>query len=58
MKFRYTLESASRGTRSGVADLRDLGYQSHGLRINAGSEPMYYEKRMIDQWFQATFAQR
>ena len=58
MKFRYTLESASRGTRSGEADLRDLGYQSHGLRINAGSEPMYYEKRMIDQWFQATFAQR
>jgi hypothetical protein len=58
MKFRYTLESASRGNRSGEADLRDLGYQNHGLQSRAASEPMYYEKRMIDAWFQSTFAQR
>ena len=57
MKFRYTLES-SRGNRSGEADLRDLGYQNSGLRSRAASEPMYYEKRMIDEWFKSTFAQR
>ena len=57
MKFRYTLESPN-GKRSGEADLRDLGYQNSGLRTRAASEPMYYEKRMIDDWFRSTFAQR
>jgi hypothetical protein len=55
MKFRYTLQSAN-GTRSGEADLRDLGYQNSGLRSRAASEPMYYEKRMIDEWFKSAFA--
>ena len=56
MRFRYTLESPNRA-RSGEADLRDLGYQNSGLRSRAASEPLYYEKRMIDQWFDSTFAQ-
>jgi Protein of unknown function (DUF3016) len=58
MRFRYTLESPGRSARSGEADLRDLGYQNSGLRSRAASEPMYYEKRMIDEWFRSTFAQR
>lgn len=57
MKFRYTLQSPNRAT-SGEADLRDLGYQNSGLRTRAASEPMYYEKRMIDEWLKSTFAQR
>ena len=57
MKLRYTLESSSRA-RSGEADLRDLAYQNSGLRTRAASEPMFYEKRMIDEWLQSTFAQR
>ena len=56
MKLRYTLESPGRGARSGEADLRDLAYQNSGLRSRAASEPMYYEKRMIDEWFKSTFA--
>jgi hypothetical protein len=55
MKVRYTLESSA-GSKSGEADLRDLGYQNSGLRSRAASEPMYYEKRMIDRWFESTFA--
>jgi len=55
--FRYTLESPTRA-KSGDADLRDLGYQQHGLQTQAASEPMHYEKRMIDSWFRSNFAQR
>jgi hypothetical protein len=57
MHFRYTLQSPNRAA-SGEADLRDLGYQNSGLRSRAASEPMYYEKRMIDEWLKATFARR
>ena len=57
MHFRYTLQSPNRAT-SGEADLKDLGYQNSGLRSRAASEPMYYEKRMIDNWLKANFAQR
>jgi hypothetical protein len=57
MKLRYTLQSAS-GTRSGEADLADLAYQNHGLVTKGASEPYYYEKRMIDDWFRSTFAER
>lgn len=57
MHLRYSLQSPNR-SGSGEADLRDLGYQNSGLRSKAASEPMYYEKRMIDNWLRDTFAQR
>ena len=57
LRFRYTLQSPTRST-SGEADLRDLGYQNHGLQTRAASEPMYYEKRMIDDWLRSTFTQK
>ena len=57
MKLRYTLQSPN-GSRSGEADLSDMAYQNHGLTTRAASEPYYYEKRMIDDWFRSTFAQR
>jgi hypothetical protein len=57
MHLRYTLQSPNRAS-SGEADLRDLGYQNHGLRTRAANEPMYYEKRMIDDWLQSSFGRR
>ena len=57
MKLRYTLQSP-RGARSGEAELSDSLYQNHGLVTRGASEPYYYEKRMIDDWFRSTFAQR
>lgn len=57
MKLRYTLQSPQ-GARSGEADLSDMTYQNHGLTTRGASEPYYYEKRMIDEWFRSTFAQR
>ena len=57
MRFRYTLESKTR-PQSGEADLTDLGYQNHGLVTRGSSEPYYYEKRMLEDWFRSTFAQR
>jgi len=57
MKLRYTLQSPQ-GARSGEADLSDMSYQNHGLTTRGASEPYYYEKRMIDDWFRSTFAQR
>ncbi|HEX3058700.1 MAG TPA: DUF3016 domain-containing protein [Usitatibacter sp.] len=57
MKLRYTLQSPQ-GAKSGEADLSDMTYQNHGLTTRGASEPYYYEKRMIDDWFRSTFAQR
>ena len=57
MKLRYTLQTPN-GTRSGEADINDMAYQNHGLVTRGSSEPYYYEKRMIDDWFRSTFAQR
>jgi hypothetical protein len=57
MHLRYSLQSPTRA-KSGEADLRDLGYQNHGLRTRAANEPMYYEKRMIDDWLQSSFGRR
>ena len=57
MKLRYTLQSPQ-GAKSGEADISDMTYQNHGLTTRGASEPYYYEKRMIDDWFRSTFAQR
>ena len=55
MRIRYTLESGGR-TRSGEETLADLNYTQ---RIQTrSSEPFFYEKRMLDDWFRSTFAQR
>ena len=56
MKLRYTLESRG-GTRSGEETISDPTYLNHGSRIGS-SEPFYYEKRMLDDWFRSTFGER
>lgn len=55
MRVRYTLESGGR-TQTREATISDPGYLNHGSRIRS-SEPFYYEKRMLDDWFRSTFAE-
>jgi len=56
MRVRYTLESGGR-TKTREETISDPAYLNHGSRIRS-SEPFYYEKRMLDDWFRSTFAQR
>ena len=56
MKVRYTLESRG-GTNTKETTISDPTYLDHGMRINS-SEPFYYEKRMLDDWFRSTFGER
>jgi hypothetical protein len=56
MKVRYTLESRG-GTSTKETTISDPTYLDHGTRINS-SESLYYEKRMLDDWFRSTFGER
>lgn len=56
MRIRYTLESGGQ-TRSGEELVSDLTYQQHSIGARS-SEPYYYEKWMLDDWFRKTFAKR
>src|SRR4051812_12360749 len=55
MRVRYSLESGGR-TRTAEETISDPTYLNHGSRIRS-SEPFYYEKRMLDDWFRSTFSQ-
>jgi hypothetical protein len=56
MSLRYTLLSDGRALRSGQAHLADMDYL-FGLRgLEAGHVELGYEKRMVRQWFDLTFA--
>jgi hypothetical protein len=54
IEFRYLIREANQPDRQGEAQLRDLGYQMRSSRY-WDSDPMRYEKRMLDDWFQAEF---
>ncbi len=57
MRIRYTLESGGR-TRTAEETISDPAYLNHGATIRASSEPIYYEKRMLDDWFRSTFGEQ
>ena len=57
MHFRYTLDSRSR-PQSGDEKLADPLYLNRGYSIRSSSEPYFYEKRMLEDWFRSRFAQR
>ena len=57
MKVRYTLESHGR-TRTKEETISDPAYMNHGSSVRASSEPLYREKRMLDDWFRSTFSER
>ena len=57
MTLRYTITQGGQVIKSGAEELNDMAYQQHMSR-NGGSDVLYYEKRMIDQWFKNRVAAR
>jgi hypothetical protein len=54
--LRYTLESNGKTLRSGEETVADMNYL-HGFPGVRGSESLYYEKHMLDEWFKARFVE-
>jgi hypothetical protein len=54
--LRYTLESNGKTLRSGEETVADMNYL-HGYAGIHRSDPLYYEKRMLDDWFRARFVE-
>jgi hypothetical protein len=50
MKFSYTIEAQGKTIKSGNADVSDLNYL-RGFNRYSSSEPLRYEKKMLDDWF-------
>jgi hypothetical protein len=55
MTVRYTLESGGQVLRSGEETISDMDYTHHVAQPRA-SEPLHFEKRMLDEWFRTRFA--
>jgi hypothetical protein len=53
MKLRYTLEQNGTVLRSGDGELSNMMYQQRFTRYS-DSDPLRYEKQMIDDWFDKT----
>ena len=53
IELRYSLEQAGQVIKSGEAQLSDMSYLNHTTRY-FDSEPLRYEKQMIDDWFEKT----
>jgi hypothetical protein len=51
IELRYSLEQNGQVVRSGEAKLSDMSYLDHTTRY-FDSEPLRYEKQMIDDWFE------
>ncbi|HUR89585.1 MAG TPA: DUF3016 domain-containing protein [Ramlibacter sp.] len=52
---RYTLESRGNVLRTGEDRITDIDYTNH-VFLNRTSTPLYFEKRVLDEWFAHTFA--
>lgn len=57
MSVHYSVESGGKVVNSGDAKLQDMNYQFNARRSN-DSDPLRYEKQMIDEWFYKTIAPR
>jgi hypothetical protein len=53
MQLRFSLEQNGQVLKSGEAQLSDMNYQNQVTRY-FDSEPLRYEKQMIDDWFEKT----
>jgi hypothetical protein len=54
--LRYTLEAPGQPTRSGQASIKDMSYLHHVAYGVPATEPLRYERRMLDDWFKAEFS--
>jgi Protein of unknown function (DUF3016) len=57
IRLRYTLESEGKISDAGEETVADMAYLQRPAP-GASSEPLYYEKRMLDDWFRARFVER
>jgi len=57
MRLRFSMESGGQVVNSGEVQLQDMDYQSHARRVS-DSDPLRYEKQMIDDWFYKAVAPR
>jgi len=55
MELRYSLEQDGQVVKSGEAQLQDMNYQMTSSHY-FDSEPLRYEKQMIDDWFDKNIA--
>lgn len=51
MKLRYTVEQNGQVIKHGESQIQDMDYQNH-LNHYFDSDPMRYEKQMLDDWFE------
>lgn len=56
MKLRWSLESGGQVLRSGEQRITDLNYRHHIRDARYSTTSLYYEKRMLDDWFRTEFA--
>jgi Protein of unknown function (DUF3016) len=54
--LRYTLEAPGQPARSGQASIRDMDYLQHASASRYATEPLRYERRMLDEWFRTEFS--
>lgn len=54
LHLRWTLRSPGQ-VRNGEDRLTDLDYANHYLASRRSSTPLYYEKRLLDEWFSRNF---
>jgi hypothetical protein len=50
MKFSYRVEADGKVIKSGNANVNDMNYL-RGFNRYSSSEPLRYEKKMLDEWF-------
>ena len=54
MKFSYAVTQDGKTVREGRAELQDMGFMDHFNRYFR-DDPLYYEKPMLDKWFEEQF---
>ena len=54
--LRYTLEAPGQPARSGQASIKDMSYLHHVASGVPATEPLRYERRMLDDWFKSEFS--
>lgn len=59
IQLHYSVEADGKVLKSGDARLSDMNYLNHGTYLNhySASEPLRYEKRMLDEWFKTVIKQ-
>ena len=55
ISMRYSLEADGQLMQSGEEAVSDLDYARGNLHTSRESEPLFYEKRMLERWFRARF---